>query len=301
MADLNKDLGLKQEIESNIEFPQAVYVNLPERYATLFFTAPTSNVQLHANPVAERTTKKGEISIVLKNNQTYTVVKKGHRDIVEAAKYYLPDLMYNYFLSQDLSHYSQEGLVELLVTCSTAGVTDPQETIEIKANLEYLISSMLSDNGKLKPQKAKDETEIQGMYYRGTYFDFNDRDKVKERYENDSEYMREISPVQAGKYLYRTPDKQEFHKILKVGYFQIPIETNFEVNIGPQVQSYSEEPGYAGVVIRVKCPGPYFSRKGFQVPRITSMTAMFAEVEILDGENWLSLEEYTKKIHNQKQ
>ena len=80
------------------------------------------------------------------------------------------------------------------------------------------------------------------------------------------------------------------------GYF-IPVRTNFEPEIGPQVTQYALAEGYAGVVIRIKEGGPFFKPGGMAVPRIESVIPHFAEVEVLKDGKWLPIEQFKTKSH----
>jgi len=64
---------------------------------------------------------------------------------------------------------------------------------------------------------------------------------------------------------------------------------NFEKELGPQVKGFAKDPNYTGKIIRIKAAGPYYRHAGFQVPRVETIAAHFAEVEVLEGNRWIPL------------
>jgi hypothetical protein len=104
--------------------------------------------------------------------------------------------------------------------------------------------------------------------------------------------LQVLSPVTEGDYLYRAPNTMEWESIVKHRNFLVALRTNFEITVAPQVSMYAQQEGYAGVVIRIKVPGPYYRNAGLQVPRIESILPHYAEVEVLNNGEWTALDSY---------
>lgn len=140
---------------------------------------------------------------------------------------------------------------------------------------------------------AATTSEIEGIWLGREFYPIEKAKTVaKTVFETANRQLRSTSAVDEGNYLYRAPDQKEWTNILKDGYYTVLMQTNFEKEIGPQVRLYANEKGYAGMIIRIAVPGPYYAHAGMQVPRVTSILPHYASVEVLEENQWISLEAY---------
>ncbi len=80
-----------------------------------------------------------------------------------------------------------------------------------------------------------------------------------------------------GEYLYRSVREDEWTSIQNDGQMLIRDRDNFEEEVGQQVKYYKDQPGYAGLIIRIPNKTPYNSRAGFAVRRISTILPHFMD------------------------
>lgn len=282
-------LGLNSEspkVEKQ-EVPEIVYYNFPLRYVLMLPTILDKFADLQSN--AEGVANKDEFCLVMKNNGAWKVFPKiANSELIEKLKLFVPPTVY-LMLSQknvgELDQMQREELVKFLkMMCED----------NAQKELEYGLNRLMSKEGKSEPNDYNATMEVQGAFYKGKFIPFERFSKVKAEIEKDFEEFKMLSSVKEGDFLYRAVDPSELAEILKDNYFLVKDNTNFEDHIGSQVEQYSKTEEYSGKIIRLRVTGPYYRDAGMAVRRVTSVVPHFVEVEIKEGEGWLSAEEYKR-------
>jgi len=268
--------------ESGYEYPEFIYYNFPATFATIAITFPHSKVNIFEVPQAEPNIK--ELSIKVKNNEACRQKKKA--DVYKSSISVLPSFLreiINGFDNDKLEKISVEIFIQFIEKMLGDEARNVKDVIDI-------IKRQIEEELKLDITSPQGQIEIEGVYFEGKYYPF---DKIQEELrpivEERMKPFEQISPIKSGQYLYRAVDEKEWRDIVKDKIYFVPIRTNFEDNIGPQVQDYSRSEGYAGKIIRIKVQGPWFKKGGMAVPRVESLSPFYAEVEVLENEEWLPL------------
>jgi len=277
---MHPDQIIKQNInigdqEPDKEKGRFVFVNYPQKFAPMAFTAPSRYLKLEESFSYEP--DKKEFSLVF---DTGSVRPLANRELVLALvdKEVFSSEVAEVFLERE--DIPQEELKQMIKTLYPDSVFAIESIVE---NREKELRSNIS--------------KIQGCYYKGKYYFWDDFSKLRKIFNEESPLalLGKASYVETGNYLYRAVDNREMENILAKGYYFIPDRTNFEKQVGLEVKKHQQK--YRSGIIRIKAPGPYFKIGGMAVPRIESTTAMYAqEVEILHNNEWLSVEDYKRAV-----
>ncbi len=273
-------------LEHKLESPEFVYFNLPSRFASLIVTFPNQQIDIPENAVSEPTTE--ELSIKMRNNGAYGVYSRTtNSDLLDKVRIALFSGTYDLLSktgSDILNEVPRDAFVHLL------------EQMTDGTRLGYLkqdIQQTFNQEGKLSPQDYDARMEIEGAFYKGNFYTFDQFDSLKPILEDELKVFGALTHVKKGDYLYRAVNEQEWGQIRRDNVFLVRVETNFEDNLGPQVKNYAEDPDYAGKVIRIKSEGPFFRNAGMAVSRVTSVLPHFSNhVEVLEGDNWINVRDY---------
>ncbi len=276
-------------LEHKLESPDFVYFNLPARFASLIVTAPHRKIDIPENAVSVADTE--ELSIRMRNNGAYGAYPRTtNSDLLDRVRIALSSATYDLLSnvgSDKLNEAPRDSFVQLL------------ELMADNSRLAYLkqeIKQTFEQEGTLTPQDYDARMEIQGAFYKGKFYSFEDFSTLRPIVEKDLEIFGTLTHVNKGDYLYRAVDELEWRQIQRDNAFLVRVETNFEDNVGPQVSDYAKNPNYAGKIIRIKSEGPFFRNAGMAVQRVTSVLPHFANhVEVLDGDNWINVRDYYVK------
>jgi hypothetical protein len=274
--------------EKKKKCPEFVYLNLPSRYVSVVLTAPDKFVDLHT--VAEIEPKQEVLSVKMKNNDVWGVYPiLSNVEMISEIEFFVSDDVYEMLKGlpvEKVNSLSRADFLELLYSL----VDESGHSL-----LEENFNRLFSREGDVYVNDYDSKMEIQGIYYKGKYIPFDEIEKFKAGIEQDFQMFEHLSGVERGDFLYRAVDDVEWQSILKNGYYFIRDNTNFEDMIGPQVKGYAKKSDYSGQIIRIKVQGSYYKKAGLQVKRITSIAPHFSKVEVLDGDDWISVEAYQKK------
>lgn len=271
--------------------PEFVYIHLLVNYGPLILTAPNPHISLPEN-VHLQPAPTTELSVKIENNGKYTHKKAAPYDLYQKIKWLLnktsQDIISSFEdefwktigddfekLEKFLSYYSEE--------------TISQVNAETKRYFENV--------KRLNVHNPQARTEITSVTFEGKEYPFTALDELKEIIQSRMAMFEYLSPLENGDSLYRAITTGEWAQIQHDGAYLVRTRTNFETTIGDQVEMFSNDPGYAGKVIRITVEGPWFKAGGFAVPRIESITAFYAKIEIKDGDNWIPFETYRAQNH----
>ncbi len=271
------------------EYPEFVYYNLPIELAPLVITFPNKQIDIPENPSTEH--QQDEISIKMRNNKVWRQIPKlNNKKIYDSISPFLPTDIKNIFdqINEDTyNEIERYSFIKFIIELSS--IYDKKNSHLV----EHMINNALAEEGELSVDNYHGQMEIDGVYYKSKYYPF---DKIQEELRPQIEELMKpcevLSHVKLGDYLYRAIDKAEWEQILRDKSYCVRTKTNFEDSIGSQVVQYSKTDGYAGKVIRIKVEGQWFKDAGFQVPRVESISAFYANVEVLEGNQWFSIDKY---------
>jgi len=280
--------------------PKNVFFNMPSKYLPLVMTLPNPFANIPENPDARRSEDGKQFSIQCKNNGIYVAKPLNHERVLHSFADLVDSDVANFILHA-MDNPEIEAKTPLKRLISMFEDLGNRENPERRQKINNIATKLRReiDNPPLEFKgNPAAQLEIEGVWIAGVFHPYQEaKTAAAIAFEALAKQLYQVSAVDSGDYLYRAPDQGEWLDIVKHGYFTVREETNFEREIGPQVSLYAVEAGYAGVVIRILVPGPYYRHAGFQVPRITSVLPHYAMVEVLDGDTWLSLQEYRRK-HN---
>ena len=107
-----------------------------------------------------------------------------------------------------------------------------------------VIQQTLDQEGTLTPQDSDTKMEIEGTFYKGEFYSFQDFSTLKPKVEADIEVFGALTHVKKGDYLYRAVDEQEWGQIRRDNAFLVRVETNFEEPTS-HLRDYDQRPcGY---------------------------------------------------------
>ncbi len=275
-------------LEPILECPEFVYYNLPAKYASLAVTVPRRDIEIPENVVAEP--RKDELSIRMRNNGAYgRYAEITNSDLLGAVKFMFGKDVYG--ILQGLTNtiwneIPQEVFVDFL-----------ERTVEtyFVSEVRPHIQNVIMQKGMVIPQNHDARMEIEGAFFRGDYFTFDEFVSLRQKVESELDFLWNLNPVPKNGYLYRAVQRSEWRQLLRDDAFLVRTDTNFESSFGPQVQLYAHNPDYAGRVIRIKVEGPFFRGAGMAVPRVTSVLPHYAtHVEIFCDNDWVDSPDYMK-------
>lgn len=265
--------------ESGYEYPEFIYYNFPAKFATIAITFPHPKVNIFEVPQDEPDV--AGLSIKVKNNEVFRKKKKA--DAYKLAVSFLP-----HSVRETINDFGNDRLEKIPVEIFLEFIEKMWES-EIK-DVKDIIKRRIEENLKLDIKNPQGQIEIEGVYYEGKYYPFEKiQEELRPIIEEKMKPFEQVSPVKSGQYLYRAVDEREWREITKDKIYFVSIRTNFEETIGPQVQEYSHSEGYSGKIIRIKVQGPWFKKGGISVPRIESLSPFYAEVEVLENNEWFPL------------
>jgi hypothetical protein len=262
--------------------PEFIYINVPEHWVPAVITLPNHADAAFAldNPAADP--KLGTVSVKLKNNGTYKMHPKlDARGLINAIEMYLGESDHKFF-NDLLDVGDKSGTIVPVTDMKWLLLRFYEKNLERRRFIEYEINRVESQAGTLYRSQHESHCEIDSIIFRGAKHSLSEFQAKKELLHGAERSFE---------YLYRAVTTSEWKSILSYGKFTIPVRTNFEKNIGPQVELYAKEEGYAGKVIRIPVEGPFFRHAGMQVPRVESFIPHFAEVEVLTDGKWIPLRE----------
>lgn len=249
----------------------------------------------------EKYWRKTPLTVVLKNNWAYKV-RWGYLNFLWSLEYYLRNNNEN-----KLMDYIKYLVIENIVQWKT-----PKEIAQIIIQeLEKLwfnpetIKQLEENNKRCEELEVKDynKTPTISWYFfnNSEFIPYEKRNKVYDMLEQDDAYKLLWSLLRINEeYVYRAIRIEEWEEIKKHNWWTIPIRTNFEKEIWPQVSLYSKSEWYAWIIIRIKTDQKCYKYAWIQVPRIETYRPHFTykiEVQWKNWE-WVGLKDYLEKSIN---
>ncbi len=283
------------EVEKNPDLPEQVFINLELRFLPLVLNFPNKKADffLVDSAVTPQPDPPEEgFSIVLKNNGRFKLNPAlSNKGLLVELKDVMPKGYYNILMElpeKAIDKPSRQTWIEFLKKF----VEDNKDYLYL---VEEAIRAIIKKEGTLSVSDENLYPEIAGIFYKGKYIKFEDIENYQSEILADTKLFASISAVKPGDFVYRAVNPNEWKQICADGYLNMPIETNFEGEIGDQVKLYSEDETYAGKIIRFQIKaGQYLERKGTNPQRLATISPLIAKVQVLEGGKWLEIEEYRK-------
>lgn len=274
---------INNDLESGVEYPDRVYINLEKNTAPIAVTLPNNpSIQIPQDPSVE---PSGEISLVVEAPGMY------RRNILT------PKKLLNRIRYIQHSLYTALNVVLEADTEEKFSINEYKKLIERMLEdsdhsgkaLEYFrndLKELEKRQNELELVNPSVDSKILGALYEGEFVPFEKLSELKAKIDEPLALFSKVGP-QEGKFLYRAVDKKEYENILRDKGFVIRTATQFEDQLmydgdHSQVKNHAKMEGYSGKIIRLKVKGPYFMSKGMAAPRVESQAAHFAEVEVLN-------------------
>jgi hypothetical protein len=257
--------------------PGQIYMTLQPMFFSIFDTLPPAAETNMNNYVPDYPRDNStDIIVVYENNGHLKVRERIDIDRLFQLRY--PDRQNDQNLYTGLFRDMLKG---------TLNLTPEELDKSKKTELDY--------NSEQKPV-------LKVIIYQGRIYSLDKfREKLNELFKKERQALSLVAvDKESVPYLYWAIDLAEWMRIKERGYFEIPVRTNFEGKVGPQVSMYKAQEGYAGVVIRIPNKTPYFRQVGFQ--RIESAVPLFVSAQEIyvsnsgDEGTFIPLAEYLQSL-----
>lgn len=283
------------------EIPETIYINCPIIYANLVLDNNWERIDLEYSQERqshEKYWRKTPLTVVLNNNWAYKK-RWGYLNFLWNLEYYLRDNNEN-----KLMDYIKYLVVENIVQWKTPKEIDQiiiKELEKLWFNPET-IKQLKEDNKRCEELEVKDYNKIPTiswyLFNNSEFIPFKERNKVYDMLEQNDAYQLLWSLLRINEeYVYRAIRIEEWEEIKKYNWWTIPIRTNFEKEIWPQVAWYSQSEWYAWIIIRIKADQKSYKYAWMQVPRIETYRPHFTnkiEVQWKKWE-WVALKNYLEQ------